>query len=223
MEKSYSIKMNNRRVVAVEVDGVTYKTPDDIPDENDREAIRAMIARRAGAKSEKEFDGGLQRQFQEELREMQSRPAVAPKIFAAVFLGIAAMMLLILFISSIGVVRTLSREQAAPGQVVRLVQRPSTDSDTGNVTMITYPIVKFTLPGKAPWTVQLNDGSSSPQYAVGDPVTVLVDPDAPHDARIKSLSSSLMMWILPVITLLVGAAFGAVGLYMVKLIRAKKN
>jgi succinate dehydrogenase/fumarate reductase cytochrome b subunit len=46
---------------------------------------------------------------------------------------------------------------------------------------------------------------------VGDEVTILYEPEYPSDARIKSFGSSALMWILPGITGILGAAFlGAV-------------
>jgi hypothetical protein len=57
----------------------------------------------------------------------------------------------------------------------------------------------------------LNEGSNPQSHEVGDEVMVLYGPENPNDARIKSFGSSALMWILPGITGIVGAAFlGAV-------------
>lgn len=44
-------------------------------------------------------------------------------------------------------------------------------------------------------------------YEAGEEVTVLYDPQHPLDARIKSFGSSALMWVLPGISGMLGAAF----------------
>jgi hypothetical protein len=57
----------------------------------------------------------------------------------------------------------------------------------------------------------MSEGSNIPSYEKGDKVTVLYEPEHPLDARIKSASSTVLMWILPGITGILGLAFaGAV-------------
>ena len=54
-------------------------------------------------------------------------------------------------------------------------------------------------------------GSNVLEYEKGDEVTVLYDPDHPLDARIRSLDTMAMDWILPGITGILGVSFlGAV-------------
>ena len=40
--KKYSVQMEDDKIVSVEVDGVTYTNPDEIPDEQDREKIQTV-------------------------------------------------------------------------------------------------------------------------------------------------------------------------------------
>jgi hypothetical protein len=57
----------------------------------------------------------------------------------------------------------------------------------------------------------MSEGGSSPYYEAGDEVTVRYDPEHPLDARIQSVGSNALMWILPGITGILGFGFlGAV-------------
>ena len=56
-KKKYSINWENDEPVSFEVDGVTYESVDQIPDEVDREKITAMI------------DGSVEQQFEKEFKD----------------------------------------------------------------------------------------------------------------------------------------------------------
>ncbi|MGE5774771.1 MAG: DUF3592 domain-containing protein, partial [Chloroflexota bacterium] len=51
------------------------------------------------------------------------------------------------------------------------------------------------------------EGSWPPSYEVGDEVTVRYDPEHPLEARIASLGSNALLWILPGITGILGLGF----------------
>jgi hypothetical protein len=216
MSKKYSIQTENDEIVSVEVDGVAYTDADDIPDEEDREQIKAMISRTEDAQFDKEFEKAFDPETQEEFRKMEKQSAVFPKVFLAIFLGVAVICLTIAGFSAYSAVQTISREQSTPGQVVDLVIRTSRDSQTGDVTEYSYPVVEFTPSGQRTLRVQLSEGASPPDHGVGDAVTILYDPQQPRNARIKSFSSDLLMWILPGITFVVGIVFGGVALAVFK-------
>ncbi len=199
MTKKYSIQMEDDQVVAVEVDGIQYDDPGQIPDAQDREKILELISK----STDEDFD----REFEEEFRELERQSAGAPKIIISVFLGVALLMLVIALISTVSTIRALSREANAPGRVVDMTVRQSRDSETQVVNEYYYPVVEFDLPDGTRKRVQLSEGSWPPEYEIGQPVTVLYDPAHPLDARIKSLSSTLLMWILPGITGIVGIVF----------------
>lgn len=212
MAKNYSVQMENDEVVSVEVDGQTYIRPEDIPDLLDREKIRALISKMTGPDSKK----GLDQEFKEELLELNQNPGIIPWVFLAILLGVAAIMFIIAVTSTVQTVQTLSREESVNGTVVDQVVRPSRDSETGIVTNYIYPVVEFTPPGQSLLKVQMSEGSTSPDFAIGDQVTILYDPQQPRDSRIKSFSSNLLLWLLPIITFLVGAAFLAVAIIFMK-------
>jgi len=199
LTKKYSIQMEDDQVVAVEVDGIQYDDPGQIPDAQDREKILELISK----STDEDFD----REFEEEFRELERQSAGAPKIIISVFLGVALLMLVIALISTVSTIRALSREANAPGRVVDMTVRQSRDSEMQVVNEYYYPVVEFDLPDGTRKRVQLSEGSWPPEYEIGQPVTVLYDPAHPLDARIKSLSSTLLMWILPGITGIVGIVF----------------
>jgi len=56
MTKKYSIQTENDKVVSVEVDGVSYTDPEDIPDKFDRKKIKTLIARTTNPDFDDTFD-----------------------------------------------------------------------------------------------------------------------------------------------------------------------
>lgn len=216
MAKKYSVQMENDEVVSVEVDGVTYTNPDDIPDEGDRQKIQAMISRSTTPDPEKSGEDEFDREMAKDLREMRKQSASMPKLMVAIFLGVAAIVLIVAGISTYGAIRQISKEESVPGRVVDMVVNSSRDSQTGEVTQFAYPVVEFTPVDQRPQRVQMGEGSSPPEYAVGDAVVVLYDPQKPRDARIKSISSDVLLWLLPGITFVLGAAFVGAAIMVLK-------
>lgn len=214
MGKKYSVQMEDGKLVSVEVDGVKYTNPDEIPDDRDRLAVEELVTRMENG--EDGFDPGLEQEFQSDLQELRRQSVRMPKVMAAIFGGIAVILLVISALSTVSTVNGLSREQSAPGRVVEMTLRTSRDSDTGNVNEYYYPVVEFAPSGRPARTVQLDEGSWPPAYEVGDEVTILYDPDRPNNARIKSGSSLVLAWILPGVTFIVGAAFAGAAFMVYK-------
>jgi hypothetical protein len=210
MSKKYSIHWENDQIVSVEVDGVAYAHTDQVPDPADRAQIERLIARSSGDDFDEDFDTEFDQKFESEFKELEKQSARLPVILVGIFLAVGVLMLVIAALATVSTLRTLSREVSAPGEVVDLVVRPSQDAETGRVTDYTYPVVDFYLPDETHLRFELNEGSSPPSYEIGDQVTILYDPDHPRQARIKSFSSTILMWILPAITGLVGVVFSGV-------------
>jgi hypothetical protein len=74
-------------------------------------------------------------------------------------------------------------------------------------------VVAFDLPDGTRRTLQLAEESIAPAYQVDESVTIAYDPEQPGNARIRSSSSTASMWILPLITGILGAAFLAATLF----------
>jgi hypothetical protein len=101
------------------------------------------------------------------------------------------------------VISQVDREIRAPGSVVDTIVQ----QEYGENSVFSYPVVTFTDRDGKNHTVQVSEGSSPPEWAVGDAVTVRYDPAYPGSARIESWTSDLLLWLLPGITGIVGIGF----------------
>ncbi|GAB4463338.1 MAG: hypothetical protein OHK0041_26410 [Anaerolineales bacterium] len=199
--KKYSIRWEDDLPVAFEVNGVTYDRLENVPQEEDRRKLEAMM------------DSAEDAEFEKMNREVgQVKGADVEKIILSVFTGVAVLMLLIAAAASYNNILKISREASAPGRVVEVIERRQYVNEQDRIVeTYYYPVVEFTASDGKRRSVQMNEGSSSPQYEAGDEVTVLYNPQRPLEARIKSFGSSALMWVLPGITGILGVAFlGAV-------------
>jgi len=210
MDKQYAVNMQDGEVVSLSVDGVEYTDVEAISDPDDRAKVEAMIERMRRDKEEG-LDSELGQEFQVEFAEAQRQGRKMALLFALIFGGIGLLLLGIMAVSAVGAARQMSRELEAPGEVVEVVMRRTRDSETNQLQEYYYPVVSFTTADGAQMEVQLADGSWPASYEVGDQVTVLYDATRPREARIQSGASTLLLWLLPMITGLVGVVFTAVG------------
>jgi len=205
-KKKYSINWEDDTAVSFEVNGVEYKSLDDVPNEDDRLKLEAML----NSAEDAEFDAAFEK-MGTDIQPTNETPI--ENIILPIFAGVAALMLLIAGIASFNNFAKVNREESAPGRVVELTKRLEYDEEDRDrvIGEAYYPVVEFVaLDGKRR-NVQLSEGSFPPAYEVGDEVTILYEPEHPLDARIKSFGSSALMWILPGITGILGIAFlGAV-------------
>ena len=216
-KKTYSIQWEDDEPVSYEVDGVQYESLEDIPEESDRLKLEAMM----NAAEDAEFDAELEKIDQ----EMQPSQGVAiEKIILPIFTGVAILMLLIAGISAVNNVRKINREESAPGRVTDVkMERSYVNEEDRVVEEFYYPVVEFMASDGRRRNIQMSEGSSPPSYEVGDEVTVLYEPDHPIDARIQSLSSTVLMWILPGITGIIGIGFLVAVLAVVKVMSSSAN
>lgn len=210
-KKKYSINWENDEPVSFEVDGILYDSLEQIPDAADRSKLETMIDASVEAEFEKEIQE-FDREFKKDLEAHKKASVNAEKLILGIFSGVAVVMLLIAFISSASAILKMTREESAPGRVVEIIQRREYVNEQDRVVQDYYfPVVEFVSADGRRHSVQMSEGSSAPSHEVGDEVTVLYAPDHPLDARIKSLGSSALMWILPGITGILGLGFlGAV-------------
>ena len=157
------------------------------------------------------LDSPLGQEFLANFAEAQRQGRKMALLFALIFGGIGVLLLGITAVSALGAARQMSRELQAPGEVVEVVMRRVRDSETNQLQEYYYPVVSFETADGAPMEVQLADGSWPAAYGVGDQVMVLYDSSRPREARIQSGASTLLLWLLPMITGLVGTVFTAVG------------
>ena len=100
MAKKYSLNIENDEVVSVEVDGVQYDSPDQIPDPEDRAKILHLMARSTTDDFDQDFDKDFDKEFAADLRELERQSAQFPKIIVSIFLLIAVIMLTIATIAT---------------------------------------------------------------------------------------------------------------------------
>jgi hypothetical protein len=209
--KKYSINWENDEPVSFEVDGVIYESLEQIPKAADKEKLTAMLDGSFDQQFEKEFEN-FDKEFKKDWEAHKQTSARAEKTILGIFTGVAILMLLIASISAVSAIRKMNGEESAPGRVVEMVERREYVNEEDRVVQdYYYPVVEFVSQDGRPHTVHMTEGSSVPQYEVGEEVTVLYNPDRPLDARIQSFGSTALMWILPGITGILGLGFfGAV-------------
>ncbi|MDO9303004.1 MAG: DUF3592 domain-containing protein [Anaerolineales bacterium] len=208
MAKKYSINWENDEAASFEVDGATYASLDDVPSEKDRDKLAAMVQ----ASSEDDFEDVKfdEKEF-EELRKAAEDPSMERWVLGG-FTAIAVVMILVAVIASFLNIQKIAKEESAPGRVVDVVVRRELINEENDITRdFYYPVVEFVAMDGHKRTVQLSEGSDYAFYEKGDEITVRYDPEHPLDARIKSIGSNALMWVLPGITGILGLAFaGAV-------------
>ncbi len=230
MAKKYSVNVENNVVVSIEVDGVSYTTPDEISDPDDRATIQRLLDQSDASDASNvftdEFDAfdetfernvqSFHEKYATDFQALERQAEKFPKIIVGIFLTVAVPMLAIAGVATAYNMKTLANEKSAPGRVVELIARQewvstssssSSSSSSRRLREFYYPVVEFTLPNQKVQKVELSEGSSPPEHEKGDAVTVLYDPANPRHARIDSISSTILMWILPGITGTLGIAF----------------
>ena len=211
MPKKYSINWENDEPTSFEVDGVSYESLDQVPDENDRSKLEAMLNASLEQEFEEEFED-FDREFEKELEAHKKTSASAEKLILGIFSGVALVMLLIAFVSAASALLKMNREESGPGRVVEMILRREYVNEQDRIVQEYYfPVVEFVSTDGRYHSVQMTEGNSAPSHEVGDEVTVLYDPEHPLDARIKSFGSAALMWVVPGITGILGLGFlGAV-------------
>jgi hypothetical protein len=209
MAIKYSINWENDEPVSFEVDGVTYESLDDVPSERDRNKLAAMMD--AAAEDDDFEDIKFDEKEFEELQKAADDPTMERWVLGG-FTAIAVVMFLITAIATFFNIQKIAKEESAPGRVVDVVVRRELVNEENDIVRdYYYPVVEFVALDGRKRTVQMSEGSDSAYYENGNEIIVRYDPDHPLDARIKSASSNALMWILPVITGILGIAFlGAV-------------
>jgi hypothetical protein len=216
-KKKYSINWEDDVPVSFEIDGIQYESLDEVPDETDRVKLEAMMDSTADAEFDAEFE-----KIEKEIQESQGTPI--EKIILPIFTGVAILMLLITAVASVSNIMKISREESAPGRVTDVtMERSYVNEQDRIVEEFYYPVVQYVASDGKRRNVKMSEGSSSPSYEVGDQVIVLYEPEHPLDARIKSFGSAAGMWILPVITGIIGIGFLVAVLAVLKVMSASQS
>jgi hypothetical protein len=205
--KKYSINWEDDEPVSFEVDGVVYDSLDEVPDARDRDQLGAMLDSSLDQQFEEQFRD-FDREFQKDWEAHKKTSAKAEKIIMGVFTGIAALMLLIASVSAVNAILKIAREERATGRVIEIVERREYVNEQDRIVQdYYYPVVEYVSADGRFHMVHMSEGSSTPSHEVGDEVTVLYNPEHPLEARIQSVGSYALMWLLPGITGILGLAF----------------
>lgn len=196
MPKKVKIRLQEDEAVSIEIDGARYTGIDQIPSPKERTRVRRQLQQFLSGKDAADWslDGSP-----------PSKPSMA--IFW-LFLSIAAAALLVTGASAAWTARAMLRELSAQGVVVDLLRREDSEG-----WVYIYPVVEYPLPGYGRLTVQTREGSTSNAYTIGEPVTVLYDPDHPDLARIRTVGGILERWTLTFIFGVLGLAFLAAAFF----------
>jgi hypothetical protein len=165
-----------------------------------------------------ESDEQFDREFEEAFQAHSGKPGKASYLIAFIFMGVAAILLVIAVWSAITTSNTIAREVDTPGRIVDLVEEKYINDETGETNWSSYPVVEFFSNGGLV-RVQLNMGSWPPSHRAGDEVIILYVPGRPENARIQSTSSDVLMWLVPALTGFVGTIFIIVALSLYKSIQ----
>ena len=208
MPKKYSLNVEDGKVVSVEVDGVRYERPNQIPDPKDRAQIkRLMYAPGKKRARDDEFGEDWDKEFEHVELEAKRQAGSAGRAVIAIFAGVSILGLAIAGFSGFNTLRGLRRQMSAQGRVVELVVR----SDSSGREFF-YPVVEFTRDGERA-VEQVSVGSWPAPYQPGDAVSVYWDPQQPHNVNIRSSDSGYTPWILTGITGALGVAFGVAAVF----------
>lgn len=126
-------------------------------------------------------------------------------LMLGIFWGIAGILILVTAISAVNI----SRKQAAEIRVQGVVVDIMVGTDE-NENEFYFPVVEYPLLDGTRKTNQLTQGSSMRDYERGQSVTIRYNPEQPDEARIQSLASTALIWVLPIITGVMGAVFLAI-------------
>ncbi|MGE5375016.1 MAG: DUF3592 domain-containing protein [Bacteroidota bacterium] len=216
-KKQYSINWEDDEPVSFEVNGVRYESLEDVPDDEDRLRLEAMM----NSAEDAAFDAEFKKAWAE---GQQKQGTPIEKIILPIFTGVAILLLLITAVASVSNIRKIGREESAPGRVVDVkMLRSYVNEEDRVVQEYYYPVVEFVARDGRRRSVQMSEGSYPASYEVGDDVTVLYEPDHPIEARIQSFSSTAGMWILPVITGIIGIGFLIAVLAVVKVMGSSET
>lgn len=197
MKKQYTLHWENGQLVSIEVNGIHYTDIGQIPDAQDRAAVRELMEH----PTNEEFDAAFDEEFEEAFEQLERDTARFPTLIMGIFALIALIMLAITAVLAINAARQSANEETAVGMIIDMEERNSQGE------LFYYPIVEFYLPNEQLQTVTLTHGSTAPNYEIGEEVIVLYNPLRPREARIDSVTGDLLLWIGPVLTGIVGIGF----------------
>jgi len=124
------------------------------------------------------------------------------KLFNIIFLAVGTLILCFSASNTVSKIRFRNTCASAPGRVIRLQPKASRRNGT-----VYYPVVQFLTHKEEEITFTGSFGSSPAAFKVDEAVTVLYDPDDPHNAYIDKF---IQFWGSSVILFVLGAVFAGI-------------
>lgn len=127
------------------------------------------------------------------------------KWISGIMIILACACLFIMVISFLYIHNFIRQARQAQGCIIQLVDR---EEDGGTSY---YPVFTFKDANGVKHIVYSDTGSYPPTYQIGDKITVLYNPNNPRYAKINNFFS---IWIIPLITGVLGVTYLPIGLIM---------
>ena len=135
------------------------------------------------------------------------------KIIGTIFVVVGALLLVGGFLSYRHTRRFVANSSVAQGEVIDLVLRAASDSDSPSSDSGTYhPVLRFETERREAIEFVGSTGSNPPSHRKGDTVAVRYNPDDPYTARVDSFAS---LWLLALIPGSLGLVFATAGGIMI--------
>jgi hypothetical protein len=135
------------------------------------------------------------------------------KIVGRIFVVVGVLLLVGGFFSYKHARRFIANSTVADGEVIDLVLRRKSNSDSPGTNRGTYhPVIRFETESREAIEFVSNTGSSPPSHRKGDIVTVRYDPKDPYTARVDSFVS---LWLPALIPSSLGLLFLTAGGIMI--------
>ncbi|NJN75818.1 MAG: hypothetical protein HC796_05885 [Synechococcaceae cyanobacterium RL_1_2] len=108
--KKYSINWEDGELVSIEVDGMEYDNPEEIPDPEDRAQIERLMASR-GTEDNPLANPHFHQGFEDGIQQLEGDTTHFPTMIVGIFLTIGLIMLAIASVSTFRVTQLLARKK----------------------------------------------------------------------------------------------------------------
>lgn len=157
---------------------------------------------------EAESDAALEQSGKELEQSTANLPAIIGGIFSAIgiiLIGLAAWF-------GYRSYNFLQKAEIVPGIVKEFKERQARNKEDNTMYTLNMPVLQYHYNGKD-YTYVSPYGSTTPEYAVGDQISLLVDPAEPGRPEEDSFMNS---WFLPMLLGSIGLVFAGVGIVVRK-------
>lgn len=145
-------------------------------------------------------------------RELERSTANLPAIIGGIFSIIGIILIALSAYFGYRSYTFLQKAVVIPGVVKEFKERQARNKQDNTLYTLVNPVLQYHYEGKD-YTYESPYGSSVPEYAVGDQISLLVDPAQPDKPEENSFMST---WFLPMLLGSIGLIFAGVGIVVSK-------